>query len=93
MNATCLKTAGRHGEGKVAERLRKPVSGTVAGGVGPTGGRRLGLRSELESLPVKRDGRELSLPVCVEGESNPMRVVLNREVQDRGFRVQTVKEG
>lgn len=35
--------------------------------------------------PVKREGRELLLPVCVEGEKNPMRVVLDREVQDGVF--------
>jgi hypothetical protein len=54
MNVTGLKMAGRRREEQVAERLRKPVSGTVAGGVGPAGGRRIGLRSEPGSLPVKR---------------------------------------
>jgi len=87
MNATCLKMAGRQREGKVAERLRKPVSGNVTDGVGPIGGRRRDLRVESDSHPVKRVGRELLLPVCVVGESNPMRVVLDREDQDGVFRV------
>jgi len=76
MNATCLKMAGGQGEGQVAERLRKPVSGTVTDGVGPISERRPDLRVLSDSHPVKRVGRELSLPVCVEGESNPRRVVL-----------------
>jgi hypothetical protein len=49
MNATCLKMAGGQREEQVAERLRKPVSGTVADGMGPIGERRLGLRAEAES--------------------------------------------
>ena len=92
MNATCLKMAGRQREGKVAERLRKPVSGTVTDGVGPIGGRRQNLRVESGSHPVKRVGRELLMPVCVVGETNPRRVVLDREEQDRVFRVYAVKE-
>jgi hypothetical protein len=67
MNATCLKRAGGQGEEKVAERLRKPVSGTVAGGVGPMSINWFGFRVGL-GLPVKRNGRGFSLPVCVEGE-------------------------
>jgi hypothetical protein len=35
---------------KVAERLRKPESGTVVGGVGPTSERRTGLRVGLDSF-------------------------------------------
>ena len=85
MNATCLKMAGRRREKQVAERLRKPVSGTVAGGVGPAGGRQFGLRTDLGSLPVKRDGRGLSLSVRAVGESNPMRVDLSCEAQVGGF--------
>jgi len=38
MSATCLKMTGRYQEEQVAERLRKPASGTVVGGVGATGG-------------------------------------------------------
>jgi hypothetical protein len=56
MNATYLKMVGRQGEVKVAERLRKPVSGTVAGGVGAISRRWFGPRTELEGLPVKRVG-------------------------------------
>jgi hypothetical protein len=37
-SATGLKMVGRRGEEQVAERPKKPVSGTVAGGVGPAGG-------------------------------------------------------
>ena len=37
-SATHLKMVGRRREEQVAERLRKPVSGAVAGGVGPAGG-------------------------------------------------------
>jgi len=37
-SATHLKMVGRRREEQVAERLRKPVSGTVVGGVGPAGG-------------------------------------------------------
>jgi len=36
-SATCLKMAGRWREEEAAERLGKPVSGTVAGGMGPAG--------------------------------------------------------
>jgi hypothetical protein len=36
-NATHLKMVGRRGEEEVAERLRKPVSDTVVGRVGPAG--------------------------------------------------------
>jgi hypothetical protein len=53
MNATCLKMAGWQGEEKVAERLRKPVSGTVAGGLGPASERRFSLRAESESQAGK----------------------------------------
>jgi hypothetical protein len=38
MDATRLKMAGRRREEEAAERLGKPVSGTVAGGVGSAGG-------------------------------------------------------
>jgi hypothetical protein len=36
-SATCLKMAGRRREEEAAERWRKPVSGTVVGGVGSAG--------------------------------------------------------
>jgi hypothetical protein len=37
MNVTRLKMAGGRGEEQAAERLGKPVSGTVVGGVEPVG--------------------------------------------------------
>lgn len=37
MSVTCLKMAGWQPGSNVAERLRKPVSGTVAGGLGTAG--------------------------------------------------------
>jgi hypothetical protein len=37
-SVTCLKMAGRRREEKVAERLRKPASGTVVEGVGALDG-------------------------------------------------------
>jgi hypothetical protein len=75
-NVTCLKMTGRQREEQVAERLRKPVSGTVASGVGPTGQRHFGFRIKVDGFLVKQEERGLSLPVCVEGARNPMRVVL-----------------
>jgi hypothetical protein len=56
MNATYLKMVGRQRKRRnVAERLRKPVSGTVAGGVGPVGGQLAAVFGLLSgSLPVRR---------------------------------------
>jgi len=56
MNATYLKMVGRQRKRRnVAERLRKPVGGTVAGGVGPVGGQLAAVFGLLSgSLPVKR---------------------------------------
>jgi len=62
MSVTCLKMVGRWGEANAAVRLRKPVSGTVVGGVGPVGktrgknsGRRTGAsRADVASLFLKR---------------------------------------
>jgi hypothetical protein len=46
-SVTCLKMAGRRREEKVAERLRKPASGTVVEGVGALDGS----QQPLGSLP------------------------------------------
>jgi hypothetical protein len=55
MNATYLKMVGRQQEEQVAERLRKPESGTVAGGVGPVSGHLVAVFGLLlGGLPVKR---------------------------------------
>ena len=85
MNATCLKMVGGRQEEQVAERLRKPVSGTVAGGSGPAGRSWSDFRVWSGGFPRKRSRRGLLWPVCVEGDRNPMRVVLGREAQDRVF--------
>jgi hypothetical protein len=56
MNATYLKmVGGQRKRSKVAERLRKPGSGTVASGVGPVGGNLAAVFGLLsDSLPVRR---------------------------------------
>jgi hypothetical protein len=54
---------GRRGEEEVAERPKKPVSGAVAGGVGPTGGARMKVRGTW-TLPAS----------CAEGVETPREV-------------------
>lgn len=58
-SATCLKMAGRLGEEETAERLGKPESGTVAGGVGPVG-RARGAKSQRE--PDRATGKDVDSP-------------------------------
>jgi len=59
-SATYVKIVGRRREEEVAERLGKPVSGTVTGGVGPVGEtRETGIPSratgaDVDSLPLMR---------------------------------------
>jgi hypothetical protein len=89
MSATCLKMAGRLGEEETAERLGKPVSGTVTGGVGPAG--RFPARNRRGAGPGNRNGRGLSLPISAEGAQTP-REVLSIERSGAETSGNTVKE-
>jgi hypothetical protein len=84
MNATHLKTMGGRQEEKVAGRLRKPVSGTVASSVGPASRRRASLRVGLGGQSRKGADVDSSCLMRCRGP-NPMRVVLGREAQDGWF--------
>jgi len=75
--------AGRLREEETAERLGKPVSGTVTGGVGPAGG--FPARNRRGAGPGNREGRGLSLPISAEGALNPMRGAFDREVGGGDF--------
>jgi len=77
------------GEEETAERLGKPESGTVAGGMGPAG--RFPARNRRGAGPGNRDGRGLSEPIRAEGAANPRRGAFDREVGSGDFG-NTVKE-
>lgn len=71
-NASCLKmTAGQRKE-KVTERLRKPVSGAVAGGVGPVGEQlTIAFGLELDSFSVTRKDVDFRCLYALKGKRIP----------------------
>jgi len=75
--------AGRRREEWPAERLGKPASGAVAGGVGSAS--RFSTRNCRGAGPGNWDGRGLSLPISVGGARDPRRGALDREVGGGNF--------
>jgi hypothetical protein len=74
--------AGRWRERHAAERLRKPASGTVVGGMGPAD--RFPAKTG-EPDPGNRKGRELSPPRALKGMWNPKRGAFGREAEGGNF--------
>ena len=68
---------------KVAERSRKPVSGTVVGGVGPAGG-----VPAKAGEPSRATGADVDslLPYALKGKQTPGEVPRYREIRGGDFR-------
>jgi len=75
--------AGRRREKEAAGRLRKPVSGAVAGGVGSVGG--IPGKNPGGSFGFGRAGRGLLPPDALEGQETPREVPAGREATGGGF--------
>jgi hypothetical protein len=85
-SATHLKMVGGPGSEKIAERLGKPASDTVVGGVGAAGrfpGEQSGEPSRDEATPSGRTWT--SLTASVEGARNSKRGAERREARGRDF--------